>query len=72
MDDPRAKDLLAEILDDATSSDRASTSRGGGMDALGDWQKLRDELMYQNRFFPEWRSISIASGAAVPPQNQSG
>jgi len=54
MDDPRAKDLLAEILDDGDIVRQSfRPAEAGGMDALGDWQKLRDELMYQNRFFPE-------------------
>jgi hypothetical protein len=54
MDDPRAKDLLAEILDDGDIVRQTfRPAEAGGMDVLGDWQKLRDELMYQNRFFPE-------------------
>jgi hypothetical protein len=54
MDDLRAKDLLAEILDDddivrqqfVPSSDPA-------VDPLSEWEKLRDELMYHNRYFPQ-------------------
>ncbi|MDB6161465.1 MAG: uncharacterized protein JWO04_5171 [Gammaproteobacteria bacterium] len=54
MDDPRAKDLLAEILDDGDIVRQTfRPAAAGAVDALGDWQKLRDELMYQNRFFPE-------------------
>lgn len=54
MDDSRAKDLLSEILDDGeivralfTPSVIAETDR------LTEWEKLRDELMYRNRFFPD-------------------
>ncbi len=54
MDDPRAKDLLAEILDDgeivrhlfAPATDLAT-------DHLTQWESLRDELRYRNRFFPQ-------------------
>jgi hypothetical protein len=54
MDDPRAKDLLAEILDDGEIV-RAKFSPLGTTEAdrLNEWQNLRDELMYSNRFFPE-------------------
>jgi hypothetical protein len=54
MDDSRAKDLLAEILDDGEIV-RETFSPAGNFEAdrLGEWEKLRDELMYQNRFFPE-------------------
>jgi hypothetical protein len=53
MDDSRAKDLLGEILDDGEivrqtflPADESSADR------LGEWEELRDELMYRNRFFP--------------------
>ena len=54
MDDPRAKDLLAEILDDGEIV-RETFSPTGNFEAdrLSEWEKLRDELMYHNRFFPE-------------------
>jgi len=53
MDDPRAKDLLAEILDDGEIVRRTfSPSAALDADRLGDWEKLRDELRYKNRFFP--------------------
>jgi hypothetical protein len=54
MDDSRAKDLLAEILDDGEIV-RETFSPAGNLEAdrLNEWEKLRDELMYQNRFFPE-------------------
>lgn len=53
MDDPRANDLLADILEDgdivqspfAPAPDRSD-------DRLAQWEQLRDELMYRNRFFP--------------------
>ncbi|HMD71369.1 MAG TPA: RES family NAD+ phosphorylase [Bryobacteraceae bacterium] len=53
MDDSRAKDLLSEILDDGEVVRRAfSPAMPLGADRLGEWEKLRDELMYRNRFFP--------------------
>ncbi len=54
MDDFRAKDLLAEILDDYDIVRQLFVpTPHPGADWLGLWQKLRDELMYQNRFFPD-------------------
>ena len=54
MDDSRAKDLLAEILDDGGIVRQTYLPvDASGADRLGEWQKLRDELMYQNRFFPD-------------------
>ena len=54
MDDSKAKDLLAEILNDGEIV-RAKFSPVSAVegDRLDEWQKLRDELMYTNRFFPE-------------------
>jgi hypothetical protein len=54
MDDPRAKDLLSEILDDGEIVRQAfAPATAPGADRLGEWEKLRDELMYHNRFFPD-------------------
>jgi hypothetical protein len=54
MDDPRAKDLLGEILDDGEIVRRAfSPVKSLDSNRLADWEKLRDELRYKNRFFPE-------------------
>jgi hypothetical protein len=54
MDDSRAIDLLAEILDDGEIVRRAFLPMNySGADRLGEWERLRDELMYVNRFFPE-------------------
>jgi hypothetical protein len=54
MDDPRAKGLLAEVLDDGEIVRQPfSPADASGADRLVEWQKLRDELMYQNRFFPD-------------------
>jgi hypothetical protein len=54
MDDPRAKDLLSEILDDGEIVRQSfSPMAAVAMDRLGEWQTLRDELMHQNRFFPD-------------------
>lgn len=53
MDNARAKDLLAEILDDGEIVRQGfSPINISDADRLGEWQRLRDELMYQNRFFP--------------------
>jgi hypothetical protein len=54
MDDSRAKDLLAEILDNGEIVRQTfSPKNDSGANRLRDWEKLRDELMYRNRFFPE-------------------
>jgi hypothetical protein len=54
MDDPRAKDLLAEILNDGEIVRRQFVPVGDpAVDRLNEWEKLRDELMYHNRYFPE-------------------
>lgn len=56
MDDSRAKDLLAEILDDGNIVREAfAPAPIVDADRLSAWEKLRDELMYQNRFFPSVR-----------------
>jgi hypothetical protein len=53
MDDPRAKELLSEILDDGEIVRRTfSPATSFETDRLGDWERLRDELRYKNRFFP--------------------
>lgn len=53
MDDARAEDLLVEILGDREIVRRtfspANRSEPAGLSA---WEKLREELMYRNRFFP--------------------
>ena len=53
MDDSRAKDLLAKILDDGEIVCQ-TFSPTNALEAarLSEWEKLRDELMYHNRFFP--------------------
>jgi hypothetical protein len=54
MDDSRAKDLLSEILDDGEIVRRKfSPVRTFDANRLGDWESLRDELRYKNRFFPD-------------------
>jgi hypothetical protein len=54
MDDFRAKDLLAEILDDHDIVRQTFVpAPHPGADWLASWKKLSDELMYQNRFFPD-------------------
>lgn len=54
MDDFRAKDLLSEILNDHDIVRQPFVPAPyPGVDWLGSWEKLRDELMYHNRFFPD-------------------
>ncbi len=54
MDDSRAKDLLSEILDDGDIVRQTfSPANDFEADRLDEWEKLREELMYHNRFFPE-------------------
>ena len=53
IDDSRAKDLLAEILDDGEIVRQPFSPSGIPVaDRLSEWGQLRDELMYRNRFFP--------------------
>lgn len=53
MDEFRTKDLMAEILDDHDIVRQLFLPVSDpGADWLSAWEKLRDELMYQNRFFP--------------------
>ena len=54
MDNSRAKDLLAEILNDSgTVRQRFVPANDPTIDRLSEWEKLRDELMHHNRYFPE-------------------
>lgn len=54
MDNPRANDLLAEILNDGEIIRRQFVPASDpAIDRLSEWEKLRDELMYHNRYFPE-------------------
>lgn len=54
MDDPRAKDLLGEILDDGDVPRQLFVpANDPTTDRLSEWENLRDELMYHNRYFPE-------------------
>jgi hypothetical protein len=52
MDDHRSRNLLAEIFEDGNIVRRSFIPVPGSANRLGQWEKLRDELMYQNRFFP--------------------
>jgi hypothetical protein len=53
MDEAHAKDLLAEVLDDGEIVRRQfSPITPETADRLGEWENLRGELMYKNRFFP--------------------
>lgn len=54
MNDSRATDLLAEILDEREIVRETFLPVSySSADRLGEWERLRDELMYRNRFFPE-------------------
>lgn len=54
MGDPRAKDLLAEVLNNGEIiRQRFMPASDPTIDRLSEWEKLRDELMYHNRYFPE-------------------
>src|SRR4051812_41658074 len=54
MDNSRAKDLLAEILDDGEIvRSKFVPSIVQQANRLVEWEELREELMYKNRFFPE-------------------
>lgn len=53
MDDARAQVLLGDILDDGNIVRRNfQLSPNYQSDGLQRWEKLRDELMYGNRYFP--------------------
>jgi hypothetical protein len=79
MDVPRAKELLSEILDDGNIVRKgfAPSSRYQS-EALVQWETLRDELMYENRYFLNqaldtdrlqgWLSRLIADAEGMPPQ----
>jgi RES domain len=77
MDDSHAKDLLAEILNNGEIV-RQPFSRVNyfEVDRLIEWEKLRDELMYRNRFFPESdidldRLESLLSSLTLDPDEVS-
>lgn len=54
MDDSRAKDLLGEILDDGEIARQLFVpANDPTTERLSEWENLRDELMYHNRYFPE-------------------
>ncbi len=54
IDDSRAKDLLGEILDDGDIARQLFVpANDPTTDRLSEWESLRDELMYHNRYFPE-------------------
>lgn len=54
MDEARARNLLSEILDDGEIVRRRFAPLPAyETDTLKRWEKLRDELMFGNRFFPD-------------------
>ena len=54
LDDARASQLLGEILDDGNIVRKAfSPSPSYTSDGLIQWDTLRDEMMFKNRWFPE-------------------
>lgn len=53
LDNARAKELLADVLDDGDIvRKRFVPSTRYPSDRLNRWEKLREELMYKNRYFP--------------------
>jgi hypothetical protein len=53
MDNPRAKELLAEVLDDGEIVRKIfAPSPKYQSDRLLRWEQLRTELMHENRYFP--------------------
>lgn len=53
LDNARAKELLADVLDDGDIvRKRFVPSSRYPSDRLNKWEKLREELMYKNRYFP--------------------
>ena len=53
MDDPRAKALLGEILGNGQIvRTRFVPASNPTIDRVSEWERLRDELMYHNRYFP--------------------
>ena len=53
MDDARATALLHDILEEPDLLHQTFSPPNITADRLSDWEKLRDELMYRNRFFPD-------------------
>jgi hypothetical protein len=54
MNDSRANRLLTEILNNReVARHQFVPASSPTIDRLGEWEKLRDELMYHNRYFPE-------------------
>lgn len=54
MDDLHAAALLSEILGNKEIlTQKFSPTTDAKAERLSEWEKLRDELMYKNRFFPE-------------------
>ena len=54
MDDRRADDLLAEILNDTEIvREKFAPAYSAETNRLAQWETLREELMWRNRFFPE-------------------
>jgi hypothetical protein len=66
--DSMAKDLLAEILDDGEIvRQKYSAAVDQKIDHVAEWEKLRDELMYHNRFFPALNIDLDRLGALLSP-----
>ncbi|MDB6008021.1 MAG: uncharacterized protein JWL65_271 [Gammaproteobacteria bacterium] len=53
MDDARATALLRDVLEEPDRLHETFSPISVTADRLSDWEKLRDELMYKNRFFPD-------------------
>jgi RES domain len=53
MDDARATALLHDVLEEPDRLRQTFSPISVTANRLSDWEKLRDELMYKNRFFPD-------------------
>lgn len=53
MNDAQVAALLGDILEDPAAASQTFVPPSVTADRLSDWEKLRDELMYKNRFFPD-------------------
>ncbi len=54
MTDARTSELIGALLNDSEVILRKySPTKKSGVDRVGEWESLRNELMYKNRFFPD-------------------
>ena len=63
MDDAHAQELLGEVLHDGEVVRRPfSPINAREADRRGEWENLREELKFRNRFFPSFRTILTRLG----------